>query len=343
VTPPKVFIIILNWNGLHDTLECLASTYKLDYPNFAVILVDNGSTDNAVNIIRATYRQIIILENRENLGYAAGNNRGIRYALKNNAQYVWLLNNDTVVESNSLTRLIQTAESAPDIGLVSPVIHDYENSNTVQSSGTVIDLKEQMLSNLTQLDPCTPDKPPHIILWGTALLIKRNVIDTIGFLNERYFAYYEDFDYCLRALQKGYRSLVDISSRVYHKDARSSGGRDSPLRWYLTTRNDYFFWMSRLNRLRKASYLRKYLSHSLSMIGMLQARQKYLAADACFDGVWNAMLGRAGPWHERLQMPGVMKRILSWHPSFWSHLLAADFLRISFQLCKRIKMRIINV
>lgn len=99
---PKVYIIILNWNGLKDTLECLESVFKLDYLNFEVIVVDNGSTDDSVNVILKTYPQVRLIENRENLGYTGGNNIGMRYAIERDADYIWLLNNDTIVEEDTL-------------------------------------------------------------------------------------------------------------------------------------------------------------------------------------------------------------------------------------------------
>lgn len=107
---PKVFIIIVNWNGLKDTLECLQSVFKQDYPNFEVIMVDNGSKDNSVQVIRNAYPQIILIENKENLGYTGGNNVGMHYAVNSGSDYVWLLNNDTVVEPDTLSKLVAAAK-----------------------------------------------------------------------------------------------------------------------------------------------------------------------------------------------------------------------------------------
>lgn len=109
---PKVFIIILNWNGLEDTLECLESVFKLDYPNFEVIVGDNGSTDESVAIIRKTYPQVIMIENKENLGYTGGNNIAMHYAMDHLADYVWLLNKDAVVEKDTLSKLVRSAETS---------------------------------------------------------------------------------------------------------------------------------------------------------------------------------------------------------------------------------------
>lgn len=103
---PKVYVIILNWNGLEDTLECLGSVFQMDYQNFEVLVVDNGSKDNSINFIKTKYPQVVLIENKENLGYTGGNNIGMRYALNNGADYVWLVNNDTVVMVDTLSKLI---------------------------------------------------------------------------------------------------------------------------------------------------------------------------------------------------------------------------------------------
>ena len=109
---PLIYIIILNWNGLQDTLECLGSILKMDYPNFRVVVVDNNSTDNSVDIIRKAHPQVSLIENKENLGYTGGNNTAMRYAMQHSADYVWLLNNDTTVEADTLSKLVFAAEES---------------------------------------------------------------------------------------------------------------------------------------------------------------------------------------------------------------------------------------
>ncbi len=108
---PKIFIIILNWNGKNDTLECLDSAREIDFENYEIVVVDNGSEDDSVQAIRSKYKDVIIIENGANLGFAEGNNVGIEYALLHEADYIFLLNNDTVVDPGVIRNLLQASKA----------------------------------------------------------------------------------------------------------------------------------------------------------------------------------------------------------------------------------------
>lgn len=326
---PTIFIIILNWNGLKDTLECLESVYKLDYPDYKVLVVDNGSTDESVKVIREVYPEVTLIENKENLGYSGGNNIGMRYALENKAEYVWLLNNDAVVEPDSLSKLISAAEGSTEIGLASPCIYYYDEPDKIQFCGSIIDWKKKKFLHLKDqgLSKCNMGMR-DMVLWGTALLIKRNVIESIGFLNEEYFSYHEDHEYSTRAIKNGYINIVVMPSKVYHKEVSSSGGRDSPLHCYYWTRNIYFFWTENMTLLKKLLYIRKYISNSIYLAGKLIEEQRFASADARLDGMWSALHGITGPWENKIEMPRILKRIISACPFFWSYFLRGDFVRI---------------
>ena len=127
----KVSVIILHYNAVSDTLRCLESLRAIDYSDYEIILIDNASGDDALEMVRK-YPGIILIKNEENLGYAGGNNTGIEYALKNGASYVWLLNNDTIVEPNTLRELICAGQEDESVGLLSPVIFDYGPLGSIQ-------------------------------------------------------------------------------------------------------------------------------------------------------------------------------------------------------------------
>jgi len=133
---PKVFIIILNWNGWSDTKECLESLEKVTYDNFEVILIDNASSEK-FSIYNSQFTNLLItpIFNKENLGFAGGNNQGIKIALERGADYTLLLNNDTTVEPNFLTELVDAAENNKEFGIVGPIIHDYKNREKIQFAG----------------------------------------------------------------------------------------------------------------------------------------------------------------------------------------------------------------
>lgn len=345
---PKVFTIILNWNGHRDTLECLESVFKLDYPNFKVIVVDNGSTDDSVTVIHKTYPQVMLIENRENLGYTGGNNIAMRYAMEHGADYMWLLNNDTVIEPDTLSKLVAVAGESPDIGLVCPVIYYYHAPDRVQFCGTDVDWTDF----LTPVHKSTrswqrKDVKKSVSLVGTALLIKRSVIEKVGYLNGKYFAYGEDNDYSIRVAKAGYENVVVMSARIYHKDSGSTKGQKMPLQVFLRARNYYFLWMDNLTGLKRCRYFLRYLAHVISYSAMLNDEGSAECVSACLDGAWSALRGIGGQRDETVEMPRWLKRIFycfySWHPYFWVGLLRGNFLSLYSEVIRRSKTKIVKM
>lgn len=236
---PKVNIIILNWNGKKDTIECLDSLKKITYPNYEITLVDNGSTDGSVECLKKLYPKIEIIENQKNFGFAEGNNIGIKKAIIKRTDYVLLLNNDTIVEKEFLDKLIQVAESDPNIGIVGPTIYYYNDVNKIQSAGTKISLKTGTIktfrlnkndlgeyNNITDVDSVT----------GCALLAKSELFENIGYLIKEYFAYWEETEWCIRARKKGYKVMYVPQAKVWHKGG-SSSKKISGFHEYHTARN----------------------------------------------------------------------------------------------------------
>jgi GT2 family glycosyltransferase len=336
ISGPKVSIIILNWNGLHDTLECLKSIYELNYSNFEVVVVDNGSIDNSAEIIKRCFAEAILIANEKNLGYATGNNIGIRYALNRGAQYVWLLNNDTVVEAQSLVRLIDTAKNDERMGLISPVIYHYDEPAKIQFCGCYADIDRLAFQNFCDLEPVVEKKfEKYLVLWGTALLIKRSVIEDIGYLKDNYFAYVEDYEYSIRAKKFGYNNTVRPDAKVYHKDSRSTGSRNSPLQVYLRARNTHFFWMDITKGFRKIKYFRHFLENSISYASALWNEQDFAAAEAHLNGSWAGILRIGGPNTGTFKLPPPIQRAILLHPFFWSNLLKGNLLEIARKLVKK--------
>jgi hypothetical protein len=316
---PKVVVIILNWNGLNDTLECLTSVFRLDYPEFEVIVVDNGSSDESVETIRCKFPQVILIENRKNLGFTGGNNVGMRYAMKHGADYVWLLNNDTVVETDSLAKLVDAGEQSLEIGLVSPRIYDYDSPEKVQFMGSYVDFAH--FSNTKVIDAKELDDQQiqsNLVLWGTALLIKREVIETVGYLSDKYFAYLEDCDYSFRALKANYRTSVRIDAHILHKGAKSTG-LHSPIHVFLGTRNLYFLWKEHTQGFRKIFLPGYYLGMVINYAKCLSDENNVKSFEACLNGFWGDFKGISS-WLRRL-----FCFLVSWHPYFWVHLLKCDF------------------
>ncbi len=223
-TSLKVSIIILNWNGLADTVECLESLKKVTYPNYDIILVDNASKGDDVKVLGERFGDYIhIIRNESNLGFAKGNNIGIRYALDKGADYVLLLNNDTTVDPEFLTEMVKVAESDEKIGILCPKMYQYSQPDQLLFDGGVkIDLWRGTLRG----EPIQDNDQPVMeteFASGAAMMIRASTLEQIGLLPEEYFFGVEDVDYSLMALGNRSRIAVARRARVLHKVSSTAG------------------------------------------------------------------------------------------------------------------------
>jgi GT2 family glycosyltransferase len=218
---PKVACIILNWNGWQDTIDCLAALQECTYLQVTVIVVDNGSTNDSAARIRAAHPDVVLLESGQNLGFAGGNNIGIRYALAHGAEYLWLLNNDTRPAADALPALVAKALTDRKIGAVASICYYADAPSTVQAwAGSRVNLWIGH-ARLTTV--------PHEDDWfdslnGASMLVSRGALADAGLLDEGFFLYWEDTEYCLRLRKKGWRLAAAPDSRVLHKVNASTGG-----------------------------------------------------------------------------------------------------------------------
>ncbi len=244
MTNPTVSIIVLNYNSREDTLDCLRSLEHLTYPSVQIIAVDNGSTDGSVPAIRAAYPNITLIDTGKNLGFTGGNNVGIKYALDHGADYVMLLNNDTIIAPDMIDLMIEPMENDPTIGVSGPTIYYYDAPDTIWSAGGVIDWKRGITSmvGLNQEDKAQFGfKPiPVDFVTGCAILARRAVWEGVGLLDDKFFMYYEETEWCVRATRAGYKIVHVPSAMMWHKislEARAT----SPRTYYYMTRNRLLF------------------------------------------------------------------------------------------------------
>lgn len=239
---PRVLIIILCYNGIADTLACLASLQQIDYADYDILVLDNASSDGTPERVRAEFPNVTLLENGANLGFAAGNNVGLRYALQHEYAYALLLNNDTEVAPDFLRRLVDIAESDAAIGVVGPTITYYERPDLIWSAGGHVDWRRGLAVMRTNEADVGQYRDPSDVEYvtGCALLVKHDALKRAGLLDERFFMYFEETEWCVRIGRAGFRIVHVPQSRVLHKIPLNARFDKEYLAYYMT-RNRLLF------------------------------------------------------------------------------------------------------
>lgn len=236
-----VAIIILNWNGKKDTLECLESLHQLDYKDYEIVVVDNGSTDGSLNVFSSLYPDIILLDNKENLGFAEGNNKALKYVLEKSFDAILLLNNDTIVHPSLLKEFVKLSEQYPK-SILGSKAYLYSERNTFDHFGGNWNFHKgafDLVGHREKEDNFSWESPFEIdYVCGCALFAKTTAFREIGLLDARFFLFWEETDFCFRAKQLGYKILVCPQAKIWHKVSASFvGGKP-----HMT----YFWWRNRL-------------------------------------------------------------------------------------------------
>jgi len=235
-------MLILTWNRREDVLRCVASLDRLDYPHYLPVVIDNASADGTVAALRARHGGLAIIENDANLGYAGGNNVGIRWALEHGADYVVVINNDTEVTPEMLTELVRVAESDVRIGVVG--CRNILMDDPTRLWGAYGELTYGPFVVRTAGEGAADTPSWHTVKdvdWvvGNGYLWRRAALERIGLLDESFFAYHEDVDWCLRARAAGFRVVYAGAAAILHKGAAHADGvqRHALLTWYILGRN----------------------------------------------------------------------------------------------------------
>ena len=353
---PKVAIIILNWNGWKDTIECLESVFRNTYPNYQVIVMDNGSTDGSIEKIKAwaegkqevltpesthplyhlsypcvkksipyiyynreeaerggdftleekmtkewrNYKKLndielsptspyplIFIQTGKNLGFAGGNNIGMRYTLKNeDFDYIWLLNNDTVIDKKALIKMVKLARCEKTIGMIGSKLMFYNNIKMIQSigGGEIIALQGRTkVIGYQQKDRRQWDKPLEIdFITGASLLVKKQVIDDVGLMDENYFLYFEDVDWSIRSKIKNCKLLYCPESKIWHKEGGTVKALSS-FAIYYSTRNSLIFMKKYYKSYFLLNFLFLFIGRVVDKIWKKQFVNLYYIVKAYFD------------------------------------------------------------
>jgi len=263
VTLPKVVIVTLNWNGLHDTLECVESLFKCDYPPFEIVVVDNGSSDGSVRVLSQKYKERIkVIANQANLGYSQGMNRGLEYAFGDlNADYCLVMNNDTRADSGFIRALVDTALRHEDNGFVTGKVFYYDNPDILQTvgkkyhpltlNGGHIGRNER---DTGQYDTETELAFCDDIFW----LVNRKVWEAVGGYDPEFFLQAEDFEWQIRAKKAGFKIYYSPNAKIWHKESMKLG-KASPRKLFYDIRNPIIAVYKHQDREFCRKYFRYYL------------------------------------------------------------------------------------
>jgi GT2 family glycosyltransferase len=290
-----VYVILLNWNGWRDTAECVESCRRLSYPEFRLLIVDNCSTDGSEAILRQRFPDVELVQTGANLGFAGGNNFGIRHALQRGAKFVWLLNNDTLVDPGALSALVRAALAGPKVGMAGSKILYHGDRDLLWYAGAELDAARPHLPRhlgLNERDRGQYDERRETgYVTGCSLLASKEMMESVGLLDHELFLYFEDVDWSARARAAGWKLIYAPDSLVYHKVSLSTGGAASPGLVYYTSRNRLYFVRRNFPRHLAAAVLYDLYEHVLVNI----KKGRFSAARAAVRGMIDFFTKKTGP------------------------------------------------
>jgi hypothetical protein len=238
MSQPLVISVILNTNRREDTLQCLDSLRCNTYPNHKVIVLDNHSSDGSVPAIREAYPDVQIVNLEKNLGYAGNNNVGIEIAMKQGADWVFVLNEDIHLDAGCLAKLVEAGERDPQIGILGPLVYHHSEPTVIQSAGGMLGKHWQSI----HLGKDEPDQgqfdSPHLVEWisGCAILVRREAIEQAGMLDGSFFIYWEETEWCIRVSRAGWKIVNVPQAHIWHKGVQRNY-EPKPSFIYYGTRN----------------------------------------------------------------------------------------------------------
>ncbi len=300
-----VFAVVVNWNGGEQNLACLASLRAAGLPEERIVLVDNGSQDGSLELLRARFPRLVVLENGANLGFGEGANRGARAALAAGARAVFFVNNDVTLPAGALAPLCARLFADPSIGIVGPRVLYADPPARIWCAGGMLTWRENLS---TLLGHGAPDGPAWRTerevdyIAGCALLVRAEVLEKIGLFDAEYFAYMEDVDLCLRARRGGWRVLLVGEQHCLHAPSSATGGGYNPRRKYMQGVNSIRFlrhWAGPREWVRFVAFDVLTLP-PLFLLGLFRGRARPVAAKAL--GIAHGLLGRRV--EARLLQPG---------------------------------------
>lgn len=299
MTAPRIAAIILNWNNLTDTVACLDSLNQSHYPNLEIIVVDNDSRDGSAAVL-AGMPGFHFIHNPRNLGFTGGNNVGMQAAFERGADYVLLLNNDATIAPDALGLLLETLESGAEVWASAPLIYYHSQPGVVWSAGGEIDKRRASarMMGTDEEDHGQFGVAPYPVDYATgcALLVKRRAVEEFGMLDDRFFMYYEEVEWCSRMAARGMQVRMVPQARAWHKIIPQARN-ESPFVHYLMTRNR-LLWIRAAHlggRVFWSVLLRENLRTLISWSLRPRWRHKRQQRQAMWQAIRDVFRGRYGP------------------------------------------------
>jgi hypothetical protein len=306
---PLVDIVILNWNGIKDTRECLQSLRTLTYPNYRIRLVDNGSANSEADLLEKEFPEADVIKLDTNTGFCKGNNIGMQKALDEEADFVMLLNNDTLVSADLLEQLVNQFGMLKNTGALSPAILHYPEKEKVWFSIAKWETcwskgEAQFRLSYDETYDDIKDKQPYVTEFacGCCLFTSAEVLRKAGMLDEKFFIFYDEADWCARIRHMGYLSYIIPSAYIYHK---VGSGTPSLAATYLSVRNRLLFMSRHLpfgKKLRSWPCILKDLAwHWCNIFGLIPRNKQFFkkqTSRAILRGWKDYYLRRFGKWND---------------------------------------------
>ncbi|CAN5602792.1 glycosyltransferase family 2 protein [soil metagenome] len=296
----QISIVILNWNAADDTIRCIGQMDQWQQVQAQIWVVDNHSQDNSVAEITSACPHVHLIRNQANLGFAGGTNRGLQAALVKREHPVLLLNNDALVDETAIAQLLQTLTQDRSIGMVGPLLYHAEQRDQLIAAGSQNPVWH--LQNLIKTIPADQSTYAVNYISGSVALVRAEALRRVGWLDEDYFFYTEVADWCQRARQQGYRTVVDPQARAYHNLNRSAPARNALYVYYLI-RNRFIYIHKAYHQFYRWLRLPLYAFWTLyCLLLTLQLRIKGNAArsKAVWVGLTDGLSGRWGGQNERV-------------------------------------------
>jgi len=298
VQEPLVGVLVLNWNSPQDTIRCLLSIENSNYSNYQILVVDNGSEDDSLDQLHIAYPDLEILETGQNLGYSGGNNAGIRFLLDRGAEFIWLLNDDIAISPGALSHLVRAAFEHPDAGFLGPKIVCMQDPKRLLSTGGLLTQDYQPIHRgMGESDDDQYNQRETVdFLSGCALLVSKNTIQGIGLLDEVYFTYHEDIDWCFRGREAGFSCLYAPDAVVYHPDTRQRDAKSPRVNYYIARNSLLFARKHRLGLVCKVKMIARYTRTIISWTIRPKWKYKRPQRDALCQALLDYFYNHSGKW-----------------------------------------------